>query len=93
MLFVIECDFLPSGNVPRCKETKSGQIRVQAVDPDIVDGQVGFARMVDKVCHVAVQGGVDGVQVFVPEVEVQVEQVSFALGVCKNENRTGENYK
>ncbi len=46
-----------------------GQVGVEAVDPNVEDGQVRLARVVDEVSHVAEVGGVDGVRVvFVVEV-------------------------
>ena len=53
----------------------------QAVDPDVVDGQVGVAAVVDEVRHVAVVSRVHRVEVALAEVEVQVEQVRLAVGI------------
>ena len=65
MLFVIKSDLFAPRNVSCRKEAEPGQVGVEAVDPDVEDGQVGFARVVDEVSHVAEQGRVHCVRVVV----------------------------
>jgi len=80
LLLVVEGDLLSFRDVPGREEGQPRQVGVQAVDPDVVDRQVRFARVVDEVSHVAEVGGVDGVGI-VLVVEVQVEQVRLALSI------------
>ena len=42
-LSVVESDLLPFDDVPDCEHTETGQVRIQTVDPNVEDGQVGIA--------------------------------------------------
>ena len=81
MLLVVECKLLSSCDVPDSKEAQARKVWVQTVDPDIVDGHVWVARVVDEVGYVAVQGSVDRVGVVFAHVEVEIEQVRLPLGI------------
>ena len=39
---VVESDLLPFDDVPDCEHTETGQVRIQTVDPNVEDGQVGI---------------------------------------------------
>ena len=82
LLLVIKRHRLALDDVPPGEETEPRQVGVQAIDPHVEDGEIGVARVVDEVGHVAVEGGVHGVGVALgASVEVEVEEVGAALGV------------
>jgi hypothetical protein len=71
-LAIIEGELLPFDNVPQSKEAESGQVGIETIDPDVEDGEVRVARVIDEMSHVAVVGGVHSVGIILA-VEIQVE--------------------
>ena len=80
-LSVVKRQLFSLDNVTQCKHAKFGHIGVQAVDPNVENGQVGVTRVIDEMGNVAIISSIDGINIFIPTIEIQVKQVSSSLGI------------